>query len=515
MNPDLWINQETALRELQAAVAQGQRRICVTAPTGGGKSRIMREAIKMFDLPTAVVTNRRMLFRQLGRGLADDGISFAERAAGSEPKLSERVQLCMVQTELSRVYRRKAMPLHWAGLLLVDELHVNCNGAAEKLWNDYHADGAICIGFTATPLGIGHMADHLIVAGTPPELRQIGALVRADFYAPDEPDAKLLKTSEKTGEFTEPSLRRAFRNKVIFGRVYDHWKKYNPDALPAILFAPGVPESIWFCEEFARQGVRCAHIDGKNCWLDGEFLPADDETRDYIAGLSKRGEVAIVSNRFVLREGIDWPWLYHGILATAFGSLLSYLQSVGRLLRAYPGKEKCIVQDHGGSWYRHGSPNQARDWDLSMEPRIEAALRQERLRNKKQSGEIEPIACPKCHAVRLSGPECFACGYRHTVSSRMVIQKNGTLKQMDGDVYKPRRTDVETPAVVRAWESTYYRMRKAGMTFQQAAALYAKEHYWKWPPKNLPLMPLNDSDWFRKIEDVPYDQLTGQRRATG
>lgn len=501
---NLWPTQQIGIDELLAAIEAGERRLCLTAPTGGGKSLIMREMIRRLDWPTALLTNRRMLCKQLGRGLTEDGIPFGIRASGEEGDPMARVQLCMVQTELSRVYKRATVSRHWAKLVLVDELHVNCSGAAQKLWEDYIEDGCVGIGFTATPLGVGHMVDRLILAGTPTQLRGFNALVPATVYAPDEPDAKSLKQSEKTGEFTEGSVRKAIMTKVIFGRVFEHWQRYNPDARPAILFAPGVAESIWFCEQFAAKGVRCAHIDGEKCWLDGEFLPADDETRDYIGSLSKSGEVAIVSNRFVLREGIDWPWLYHGILATCFGSLTSYLQSVGRLLRAHSDKSECVIQDHGGNWHRHGSPNQDRKWDLSMTPYKEAQIRQERMREKK---EREPITCPQCHAVRLGGPKCHACGFEHTLRARMVIQKNGTLREMSGDIYKPRRRAEATARMIEDWKKTYYRMKRAGRTFKQAEALFAMEHNWQYPPKNLPLMPVSDADWYQKVQDVPYSDL--------
>lgn len=502
---DLWPSQMRGIEQTIAAIEAGEKRICLTAPTGGGKTRIMCELIERLGEPTVLYTNRRMLLEQTGRRLESHGIEFGIRAAGHDVDLSKRVQLAMIQTEDSRVYKKERTTLHWARLVIIDEAHVNCGGTAARLLEDHLRDGAACVGFTATPLGIGHCYDHLIQAGVPSELRQCGALVRASVYAPDEPDARGLRHSVKTGEFTEAAVRKAIMTKAIFGRVFEHWKRYNPDARPAILFAPGVPESIWFCEEFTKKGVRCAHIDGEHCWLDLQLVPSTQETRDHIADLSRSGELAVVCNRFVLREGIDWPWLYHGILATCFGSLTSYLQSTGRLLRAFPGIAEVIIQDHGGNWHRHGSPNADRVWNLEDTAYKLACERQERLRSK---AEPEPITCPQCHAVRLGGPTCPACGHTHTTKSRMVIQKSGNLVRMDGDIYKERKVD-STPQVEKEWKSVYFRLRNANrdFTFRQALGLFARDHGGKYPPTNLPFMPLSDGDWHRRIKDVPYSEL--------
>lgn len=127
--------------------------------------------------------------------------------------------------------------------------------------------------------------------------------------------------------------------------------------------------------------------------------------------------------------------------------------------------------------------------------------------------EPEPITCPRCHAVRLSGPECFACGFRHTTKSRMVIQQNGRLVRMDGDIYRERPVS-NTPQVEKDWKSVYYRLRnsKRDFTFKQALGLFAKEHHGQYPPRDLPLMPLSDQDWYRRIKDVPYSDLVQTRK---
>jgi superfamily II DNA or RNA helicase len=190
--------------------------------------------------------------------------------------------------------------------------------------------------------------------------------------------------------------------------------------------------------------------------------------------------------------------------------MVSYVQVVGRILRAHAGQDHVIIQDHGGSWWRHGSPNQDRDWAAywSMPEHYATAVREERIRSKK---EPEPIHCPKCQCIRSAGDTCPDCGYRHTNKSRMVIQHDGKMREMTGDIFKPRRVKRE-PNTQKIWEQCYYRTLHAkdrdNKTFREAVGLFVHEQHY-WPPKDLDLMPTNEADWFRAIRDVPRSKLTG------
>lgn len=499
----LWPHQRRGVDAAKARHDAGGGAPVITSPTGGGKTLMQLECIHWGE-PTVLYTNRRMLLEQTAKRLTSEGIRYGVRAAGHSPDLGASIQLSSVQTEDERVYRTGKWRLHHARVVLVDECHNETGGRAERIIKDHRELGATVIGFTATPLGIGHLYDELIVAGVNSELRKCGAHVMADHFAPDEPDARNLKTSTKTGEFTEGSVRKAIMTPTIFGRVFDHWKRLNPERKPTLGFAPGVAESLWFAQQFYDKGIPAAHIDGSKIWIDGEFYPSDQEHRDYLAGLSERGAVAVVFNRFVMREGIDWPWLAHGILATSFGSLTSYLQAGGRMIRKHPSLERVTIQDHGGNWWRHGSLNADREWHLDGLDRVVSSERAERIREKK---EPEPIVCPRCNAVRLHGPLCNGCGYRSDARVRMVVQQDGRLQAVKGDIFKARQVSTD-PADVKLWKSCYFRAKNAknGMSFNQAAALFYRE-CGRWPDPSWPLMPRESIDKFRRVADVPFAEL--------
>jgi DNA repair protein RadD len=503
----LWDHQDRGVTELIEAIRSGDKRIAFTSPTGGGKTVMMGCAIDNLiqsGKRVGLYTHRRMLLDQTEGVFAKFGIPFGVRASGKDESAdhTQPLQLAMIQTEAARKKRRAQYSLMDADVVFVDEAHGLANGECESILNQHVESGAVIVGVTATPSGIGHLYTKLIQAGLNSELRKCGAHVKCFVYGPDEPAAALRLRRTKTGEFTEGDVVKAIMSPTIFGRVHEHFERLNPDHKPSILFAPGVKESVWFAGEFQKRGIRAAHIDGEHIWIDGETHATSQALKDDLATESRSGRLPIVCNRFVLREGIDWPWLAHGVLATIFGGLTGYLQSVGRLVRGYPGLDHVVLQDHGGNWWRHGSPNVDRMWDLSLDDRKIAEQREEQFREKK---EAEPIVCIKCGAVRMSGPVCVSCGHEASIKSRPVVQEDGTLKEMKGDIFRPRVTD-NRPDTEKQWEKMYWRGRHSNMTFSQARGLFYREHHYM-PPDNLPLMPKNKLDWHRKIKAVPRGEV--------
>jgi superfamily II DNA or RNA helicase len=530
---DRWPHQEKVLEEVPAAIARGTRRILVASPTGGGKTAMMQDLAGL-ELDrggkVALYTNRRLLLDQTSRVMACAGLDHGIRAAGHAADREQAFQVASIQTEHSRVIKRGVWPLHDARLVLVDEAHLHASKMARRLLDKHAEQGAAIVGFTATPIDLGSLYDVLIQAGTTSELRECGALVPCKHYGPDEPDLRHIGRVPLGEDLSEAQNRQAIMVNGIFGRVWEWWKRLNPDSRPAILFAPGVAESIWFAEQFHAQGVRAAHIDGQEVWLDGRSRPTSRDAREEILRGSESGEIPVICNRFVLREGIDAPWLCHCIFATVFGSLQSYLQSGGRLLRAHPGVESVTLQDHCGNWWRHGSLNADRLWHLDDTALSVTGMYQEQCRAKRcrwcghrpllsaicpQCGKpnvVEPASCPKCRRI-LQGPLC-PCGFEVDLRkcSRPVVQADGYLQEMEGDIYRPLKVS-RKPNGPQLWEKMYYRSKteKGERTFRAAAALFARENNWAWPDPTWPLMPTNERDWFRLVKDVPQERLTTRR----
>jgi superfamily II DNA or RNA helicase len=506
----LWEHQKAGVAAVLRAIDLGSRKLVLTSPTGCGKTTIIAEVIKAhleLNKKVALYTNRKMLMEQISRELGLAGLGHGIRAAGYEDEREFPLQICSLQTEHAR---RGKWNLHDADLAIVDEIHCNSGSKAIKILDEHHEHGAVILGVTATPIDLGHFFDELIVAGRNSDGRVCGALVPCITYGPDEPDTRKIK--KQPGEdLSENEIRQAMMDtpgarKALFARVFDWWMRLNPEQKPTILFAPGVKESIWFCEQFRERGIRAAHIDGQECWLDGEFYKSDKGMRDEILEGSRTGSIKVISNRFVLREGIDCPWFAHGIAATIFGSLQTYLQSGGRLLRAFSGLDHVVWQDHGGNWHRHGSLNEDRIWDLTWTANRHAGTRQEAMRN----GTLpEPWRCSKCAAIRRGGNACPVCGHVDTKKSRPVAMTNGELHEVEGQIYTPRPVK-EKPNTQQIWDRMYYRAKNSGMSWRQAEALFFVENHY-YPPRTLNLQPKAEGDWWLKVKDVPREHLRDER----
>jgi DNA repair protein RadD len=496
-----WPHQTYAVEETRKMLRAGLRRLLVAAPTGAGKSRMMQRMIE-WGLPTVVYANRVMLIEQLARGMDDANIPYGMQASGYAPSVFENVQIASIQTVASRFSKGTMLP-HEAKLVILDEAH---NEKAErcKLVMDWHLDnGGSTVLFTATPVSLGHMADKLIQAGVNSELRKCGALVAAQTFAPDEPSTKAFKTTTK-GLLQFKDEVKEVMLPVIFGRVIEHYRHLNPEQKPSILFAPGVDESRWFTEKLNHAGIPWSHIDGNRLSINGHDMAATRENRMMLLEASKSGRTKGISNRFVMREGIDCPWFEHMIFACTYGSLQAYLQSGGRGLRACEGKSKVVVQDHGGNFHRFDSLNADRVWDLDDTDKKIQEKHDEEFRTKEKE---EPIVCPKCAMVRSKGVSCPQCGFTHKGKRRIVIETDGTLREVKGDIYRPRRVNND-PEAHKKWKECFYRSKNANRTLSQARATFMREMGGTVPGPGFPLMPIHEADWALKVRDIPYERLS-------
>jgi len=458
-----------------------------------------------------------MLFEQTAAKFRDEEINYGLIAAGHSPSVDEDIQLAMLQTMASAIKRGGEVPE--SDEIFVDEAHNNGGESCQRIFREHVRMNPNCIliGFTATPLGISHIYDKLIQAGKNSELRDCGSHVQhgAKYFAPDEPSEKLVGKVDTTGgEVAISAGKRMKYTQQVFGRVVEHYHRYNPERRPAVLFASGVEESKWFALHLERRGITAAHIDSDYCMIKGEIFPINQSRRDQIEKMVESGEINVICNRFVLREGIDWPFLYHGIFATVFGSLTAYIQAGGRLLRNHSSMDHVIIQDHGGNYWRHGSLNADRFWEITSNDRIEHARRSERCHDQK---EKQPIVCPKCSMVRM-GLRCQHCGDSWIGKTRAVLQVDGTLKELKNTQFKIRKMAKRTENLEKKWAYRVLAVKKSQkptcekMTFSQLYHAIARESYWSYPPKDLPLMPINETEWFLPIKEVPKERLIAYER---
>lgn len=509
-SPGLWSPQLYSLERSTDLIARG-RDTCIYGPTGGGKTTVAIELFRWADdrqWSTAFYTNRKLLTDQTAKRFNEAGLDYGVRAADFEHDCNPQSphQICSAPTEHSRVVQRVSMAIHPADLVVIDEVHMQSADTMQNLIRLHKEAGAKAIvGLTATPIGVNHLFDELVISGRLADYRACGALVPAMVKCIEQPDMRKVKRN-KTGEFVVDGKKKAIYTQTIVGNVIDRWKKYNPDARPALLYAPDVAGSIFFTEQFNKQGVNWCHVDATDTILDGKKAKLTVERWREILERFQAGDIKGISSRFKLREGIDIPSAYHCILATPIGSLASYIQTIGRILRYSPQTpDLVLVTDHGGNRWRFGSPNHDQPWtefwDLP-----EAACSNYFFGTVQGGKSPEPIRCPKCETERNGGSKCPSCGFEHEKSSREVIMENGEMKEVEGSLIKSRRVrqHLDTQEI---WTRMYWGFRKnTDQTFNQLEGFFFREHGY-YPPRDLNHMPAVEADWYRKVKDVPNDRI--------
>jgi superfamily II DNA or RNA helicase len=116
---------------------------------------------------------------------------------------------------------------------------------------------------TATPwrqdrFGLSDACDAYIVAATPRDLMQIGALVPYDPFAYDAPD--LHDVGMVAGDFNQHDLGLACNTSVLVGSIVSEYVKHA-SGRRAICFPVNVAHSKSLVEQFQAAGVRAKHLD--------------------------------------------------------------------------------------------------------------------------------------------------------------------------------------------------------------------------------------------------------------
>jgi superfamily II DNA or RNA helicase len=428
--------QVDVVAQMEQAIAAGEKRLLIVAPTGSGKTVVASAIINGFTeryRPVVVLAHRKEIIDQTSKKLHGSKITHGIVKAGYSPRPMERVQVASVQTLWVRAMRSEAMTLPPADLLVVDECHHATARTWRKLIEAY--PDAVLIGLTATPCrgdgcGLGGIFTTMIECPQIPDLiEQGGWLVKSRVYAPVKPN--LCGVHVRHGDYVEAELAARMNDAKLIGDIVTHWHKFG-ERRKTVAFACDVAHSIHIKDEFVRANVRAEHLDGST----------PDDERDAILGRLASGETELVSNCMVLTEGWDMPEVGCAILARPTKRMGLYRQMIGRVLRPAEGKTDAIILDHSGAVFRHGLPEDHVEWTLDADRRAEAPAHQARLERR------APVLleCSQCSALRLGGQPCPSCGFLPQRPPRSVFIADGELGLVQGGRANGQTYDAEACA---------------------------------------------------------------------
>lgn len=373
----------------RAFARDGKRRVIFVLPTGGGK-RIMAAAwiSRAIGLGKRAwfLVHRQELLDQSADTLEEFRIPFGRIKAGIRPDYEAPCQLASIQSLLNRL---EQVPV--PDVIVCDEFH----HARSKTWETVLATNpqAFILALTATPQrldgkGLGKMADAMVVGPTMRELIDQGYLADFVIYAPPAPDLKDVHTV--AGDYNQEELAAAIDKPQIVGDVVDHYRKHA-DGTQAICFAVNRLHSRHLVEAFNQAGIRAKHVDAETPKIERALAFEDFAKRRF----------RVLSNVEIAGEGVDIAGIEAVICARPTKSLTLALQQWGRGLRVKPDGRKCIILDHAGNVFRHGLPDDPREWTLTAD------------RIKRAGPTVEITTCPGCFAVVPAATVvCPQCGFQ-------------------------------------------------------------------------------------------------------
>jgi DNA repair protein RadD len=462
VTPQLRPYQQTLADEVRLAYRMGFQCPLVVASTGAGKtvlfSYITFHAAAR-GTPVIAAAHRKEIIRQISLSFAKFGIEHDViapqplrrsimaaqfKAFGrSFVKVGARVMVGSVQTLVTRFDAIDANLARAGGkapLIIMDEGH---HVVEDTQWGAvmerYHVNaGGRGLIVTASPqrldgrgLGKGHggFADTLIEAPPMTWLIENGYLspYRA-FTAPKQLDLQGVHT--RMGDFVSSELAERVDKPSITGDAIAHWRQHA-NGMRAVAFCVSIEHSKHVAAEFNAAGIPAAHIDGA----------VDDSERDKAIIDFAAGRVLVLTNVNIVSEGFDLGSIAQAdvtidclIDLSPTQSLVNFMQRAGRALRPAPGKV-AVLLDHAGNIFRHGLPDEPREWSL------EGVKRQKRQAKEQDAeGAVDRVmTCGKCFSIHLPAPACPTCGHVYPEKARRVEQEDGQLRELTSDQLEQMR----------------------------------------------------------------------------
>ena len=414
--------QISAVSEVRAAISSGNKRVVMVLSTGGGKSLIFAEIIRL-----AKERGNRCLFLVHRRGLvlqmaetirAHVGCDVGMIMAGHESETDADIQVGTIQTFARRLNLEELSCNRFfvdASVVLVDECHTAVSKRTKDVLDLYK--GKVIIGCTATPMradgrGLGEVFDALVDVAGVKELTDGGYLAPVRYFAPATPDLEKIKVVR--GDYELAELGKRMNTPKLVGDIVENWTRIAPGQ-KTIVFCVNVKHAIAVCEAFNRVGIPAAVLTAKS----------SDDARESVFRDMDNGNLLVICNVALYIEGMDVPDISCVVMARPTKSLGLYRQACGRGLRPSDGKTHLTVIDHGGVIEEHGLLCDEIEWSLDGE---EKAWK----KKEKKEKDKNPCICRVCAQIFEGRDTCPDCGSPVKSFGKQVEVVDADLEEVGG-----------------------------------------------------------------------------------
>lgn len=395
--------QTELIQNIREEIKKGHRAVVAVLGCGGGKSVIQAMIAK-----SATDRGNRVLFivhrKELCAQIADTFV-----------RCGVDLNLCRIQM-VQTVARRLGQGSWEPSVIITDECHHALSNSYMKIYEYYKK--ALRLGFTATPVrlnygGLGEVFESMVTGVTTSWLIEHNYLAPYEYYSVKLVNTDKLKT--RAGEYISSDVSELMEQRYIYGEVLKTYHK-KAEGKKTIIYCASIEASKNTIEEFRKEGIRAAHLDGKT----NENLRAETIRR------FRNGEIDVLSNVDLFGEGFDVPDCECVILLRPTMSLTLHIQQSMRSMRYKEGKTAIII-DHVGNVYRHGLPDDDREWTLEAN-------------KKKQQSEVKVKECPICFTIlKNTEKRCYRCGHIFDVQQR----ETETPENIEAELERIRAEDLK------------------------------------------------------------------------
>ena len=473
--------QQKIADEVEAEWACCNRNVLVRLDTGGGKTPILAHLIGRHGGFVCAMAHRDKLVEQMSLTLARAGIRHDIIASEKTKRLiarkhvkvfhqsfyvpGARVRVASVQT----LVRAKDLA-QWAAqvtLWITDEGHhllrENQWGKATALFTRADCHG-LCL--TATPgrpdgKGLGRSSDGLMdvmVEGPPMRwLIQEGYLCDYDVVCPPSDLVAGEAPRGADGDYTQAQRLAAEKRSHITGDIPDHYQRWAAGK-SGITFVGSIETARDTVLSFRERGVSAELITGET----------DPDIRDAAFSRAERGELHQIVAVDVISEGVDIPALQVGSFGRLTGSIITWRQQLGRLLRpiyapgfdmemrdgrlaaiAASAKPRALLIDHVGGFIDPalGPPDRPVVWTLDRrEKRVTGTTDPDDIPRKVCANPVVDCFYPYPRTMR----ECPKCGYAPEPTSRAAPEfVDGDLQLLTPEALAKLRGEMIDPTLTR------------------------------------------------------------------
>lgn len=418
--------QNEIIRNVYLSWLLGNKRPCVVAPCGSGKtviaSAIAKQATSLGECVMFIVHRKEIR----------DQTEMTFRRYGVDMKL------CIVGMVQTLVNKEMVSP----DLIIMDENHHVYANSYIKILERF--PDARVVGLTATPErmsdgGLGKINDDLIIGPSVSELIGLGHLAPFRYYSHVSADTSQLQV--RRGEFVADEVNTLMGQKYIYGNTVEDYKKYG--LCKTIVYCSSIGNSNDTAAVFRSAGISAVHVDGST-----PKKKRNEKMEDF-----RTGRVKVLCNVELVSEGFDVPDCDSCILLRPTMSLTLHIQQSMRCMRPMPDKT-AIILDMVENFKRHGLPDTLRAWSLEHYSDTEneivtcencSAVYDAQTRYCEQCGgwDMRQIKCKECGAEQQFGfGECTFCGYSLSIgrlsswSRKERVELGGELQEIISFIFR-------------------------------------------------------------------------------